>query len=532
MTGVKISALPAAGAITGSELVPVVQSGSTVQTTALALRTNLPNSALSQINTSTTDSTLGNISRNGDWGFGTTSTPITDFTATTMNISQIFRSVSATGGPGVAISGVAAPYDGSPTINYLAVTPGSTVANTRAWVGSKNGATATPVWAELAKLTSPTFTSNIGLGAISTAYLLSVAGSLTSSTATGGINVSSTIQNDVTSQAYGVLANPTTAATAFTLSTFTGFQAGITIGAGSTVNTAIGFRAAAIIGSNATAGYGFYSDIVAGTSKWGFYGNGTADNYFAGALGIGNTSLTAINFRVTKPLTGGATAFNTLSDSLIQADVTGTAVLNRAVGQTQVASFTLGSLIYNQAVQGTFGAGSAVTAQTAFLADNSLIGATNNFGFRGSIASTTGRWNLYMDGNAQNYILGNVGIGSGKTVPAFPVDVAGQIRGTYVGGTPANALSAAGTTLATATVLAAQYNVATTVGAGQGVKLPDVIGVPIWVFNNQATNALLVYPFSASQTINALGTGAGFSLAAAGKAQLIQVAANVWYTLT
>lgn len=83
-----------------------------------------------------------------------------------------------------------------------------------------------------------------------------------------------------------------------------------------------------------------------------------------------------------------------------------------------------------------------------------------------------------------------------------------------------------------ATVLAAQFNEVATVGAGTGVALPNVIGVPIWVFNNQATNALLVYPFSGSQTINALGAGIGFSLAATSKIQLVQVAANVWYTLT
>jgi hypothetical protein len=103
---------------------------------------------------------------------------------------------------------------------------------------------------------------------------------------------------------------------------------------------------------------------------------------------------------------------------------------------------------------------------------------------------------------------------------------------TYHAGAAANALSAAGTTLATATVLAAQFNAVATVAAGSGVALPNVIGVPIWVFNNQATNALLVYPFSASQTINALAAGAGFSLAAAGKIQLVQVATNVWYTMT
>jgi hypothetical protein len=125
--------------------------------------------------------------------------------------------------------------------------------------------------------------------------------------------------------------------------------------------------------------------------------------------------------RVSKSLTGGTTAFNFVSDGTIQSDVTTNAVLNRVVGQTQAAAFTLTNLIYNQAVQGTFGATSNVTTQSGFVADNSLTGATNNYGFRGSIASGANRFNLYMDGTANNYIAGNLGIGT--TSPAVALHV-------------------------------------------------------------------------------------------------------------
>ena len=530
MAGVKISALPAAGAITGSELVPVVQSGSTVQTTALALRTNLPNSALSQINTSTTDTTNANISRNGDWGIGTTAFAITDFTSTNLNYSQIFRSVSATGGPGVGISGVALPYDGTPTTSYLAVTPGTTTTSIRAWAGTKTGAAGTPVWTELARLASPTFTSNIGIGGINVNYIISAGGTLTlDPVSTGGMNFSSILTDGNRTTVYGVLANPITGASG-TLANFRGFQAGISLGGG-TVTNAFGFTASNLLGSNATNGYGFFSDLAAGTDKWNFYASGTANNYMAGSLGIGSTSLTAIGLRVSKSITGGGTAFGIVSDGTISNDVNANAALVRTVAITG-ASVSLPNLVHHQAVQGTFDGSSSVTVQSGFVADSSLIGAGSNYGFRGSIPAATGRWNVYMDGTAQNYILGNVGIGTGKTVPAFPLDVAGQIRGTYVGGVPANTLSAAGSDRATAAALAAQYNVVTGVSSGQGVALPNVIGVPIWVFNNQASFALLIYPSTASQTINALGAGAGFSLAAASKIQLVQVATNVWFTMT
>lgn len=79
---------------------------------------------------------------------------------------------------------------------------------------------------------------------------------------------------------------------------------------------------------------------------------------------------------------------------------------------TQAASFTLGTYAGFRAQQGTFGVGSAVTNQSGFDADSSLIGATNNYGFRGRIASGTNRWNIFMDGSAANYLAGQTTINS------------------------------------------------------------------------------------------------------------------------
>jgi hypothetical protein len=248
-------------------------------------------SSVLNITTSTTDTTAGKIMRTADWGFGTTAFPITDFTSNNLNYSQIFRALSnATGGTGTAISGVALPYDGTPTTSYMAVTPGTTVGTVRAWAGTKTNSNGTPVWAELARLTAPTFTNYIGIGGINSNYIISVSGNQTGNTTTGGINISATVQNDVTSTAYGVLANPTTAANAFTLTNFRGFQAGISLGAGSTITNAFGFTASSLLGTNATNGYGFYSDLAAAANKWNFYASGTANNYMAGSLGIGTTS--------------------------------------------------------------------------------------------------------------------------------------------------------------------------------------------------------------------------------------------------
>ena len=93
--------------------------------------------------------------------------------------------------------------------------------------------------------------------------------------------------------------------------------------------------------------------------------------------------------------------------------------------QVGVASgVTLSVLHHNYVTQGTFTG--AVTTQSGFFVESTLTGATNNYGFRGNIASGTGRWNLYMDGTAQNYFAGNVGIGT--TEPAVPLHISTAVE--------------------------------------------------------------------------------------------------------
>jgi len=152
--------------------------------------------------------------------------------------------------------------------------------------------------------------------------------------------------------------------------------------------------------------------------------------------------------------------------------------------------------------------------------------STNTFSYPGTITSAT--WNSTNSTN--NYFLGNIGVGTGKGSPAFALDVNGTTNTTYYAGSTATGLTAVGTTLATALVLAAQANVVSTTASSTGVSLPNVIGAKIWVYNAGA-NALSVYPNSASGTINGGSAGAAVSLAAAGKAQYIQVATNVWYSV-
>lgn len=131
----------------------------------------------------------------------------------------------------------------------------------------------------------------------------------------------------------------------------------------------------------------------------------------AGNVGIGGTPTVGQTLVVSKNITGATTSFGVNAAATIQSDVTTAVVSIRSSASTSAAAFTLPSLIQFQANQGTIGATSAVTNQFGFVAESSLTGATNNYGFYGNIASGANRWNLYMNGTAENYLAGNLKIG-------------------------------------------------------------------------------------------------------------------------
>lgn len=146
------------------------------------------------------------------------------------------------------------------------------------------------------------------------------------------------------------------------------------------------------------------------------------NNYVA----FGNAPASNVGLYLRRNITGSTTAYGTLLGTTVASDVTGAAFGFYSNIGTEAASFTLGSLIHFRATQTALGSGSAVTNQTGFYIDSTLVDATNNYGFRGDIAAASGRWNVFMLGTAQNYFAGNVGIGSGKNVPAQALDVAGN----------------------------------------------------------------------------------------------------------
>ena len=95
------------------------------------------------------------------------------------------------------------------------------------------------------------------------------------------------IQSDVTSNAYTFYAGTNTASASFTLGNAIGYAANqAVVGAGSTVTNQIGFDAGSSL-TGATNNFGFRSNIASGPGRYNFYAAGTADNYFAGKVGVG-----------------------------------------------------------------------------------------------------------------------------------------------------------------------------------------------------------------------------------------------------
>lgn len=134
---------------------------------------------------------------------------------------------------------------------------------------------------------------------------------------------------------------------------------------------------------------------------------------FTTRLNVGALTGTNVNFYNNKDITGAVNSYANFTNAIIQPDVTTVAYGNRIHLGTAAATFTLPNLYYNYATQGTFGAGSTVTNQFGYYADNSIAGAsTLNVGYGSNIAAGAGRWNFYVTGTAQNYFAGNVGIGT------------------------------------------------------------------------------------------------------------------------
>lgn len=126
-------------------------------------------------------------------------------------------------------------------------------------------------------------TANVGVRIRNTA--------LTGATQIGAFSTI-TAASDAVSAVWGFLSTPATSAAAFTSTNVAGFSATDAVkGAASTITNLHGLYISDQ--TQGTNNYGITSLVSSGTNKWNIYASGTAQNYFAGNVGIGTTSPSA-----------------------------------------------------------------------------------------------------------------------------------------------------------------------------------------------------------------------------------------------
>lgn len=168
------------------------------------------------------------------------------------------------------------------------------------------------------------------------------------------------------------------------------------------------------------------------------------------------------NYTATAGLRGSNNAvYSTGSDGTVT-NIYGTASV---AGNTGAGTLTSGTAYLAGTALNS--GGGTFTTNTGFDCLTQTVG-TNIYGYRGRIASTAGRYNLYMDGTAQNYIEGSTGIGT-STTSAAKLTVLSTTE-------PQLAVQQSGSVYATLGVAATTgITTLTTVGSAPGLSMPQGI---------------------------------------------------------
>jgi hypothetical protein len=142
----------------------------------------------------------------------------------------------------------------------------------------------------------------------------------------------------------------------------------------------------------------------------------TATNMFGvfndGHMALGPTNPVAATFRISVDHTGGVAGHGVYLQGNILSDVTTSFNAFRAGTGTTAAAFTLTTYIGFLSSAPAVGAASAITNAFGFsTGDLNIAGITNGYSYVGNTSAGATKYNLYMQGTAQNYIAGSVGIG-------------------------------------------------------------------------------------------------------------------------
>jgi len=137
-----------------------------------------------------------------------------------------------------------------------------------------------------------------------------------------------------------------------------------------------------------------------------------------GKVGIGNFAFSATQLVVGGNIPDDGQVFAVGVNLTATASPSSTAIYGYIsdIQPTTTSANTVTSIFrYSSRQLNSFGS-ATVTNQYGFIAESSLTGATNNYGFYGGISDATGRWNFYAAGNAPNYFAGEVRIGNSTGV--------------------------------------------------------------------------------------------------------------------
>jgi hypothetical protein len=301
-TATNLTGLPLSTGVTGTLAVANGGTGQTSYTDGQLLIGNTTGNTLTKATlTAGTNITITNaagaitIAASGGSGdvvgpSSATDNAIARFDTTTGKLIQ--NSVVTVGDTGVVTGVTDFTATGSATATRF-IPSGSTVATNGMYLQAANTLGFSTNSTEAIRIDSA---GRVGIGPSGTTAgsTIFITKNITGSTVAWNTYTAGTIQSDVTNQARMYVSSPSTAASAFTLSTLGGFTASQnTIGAGSTVTTQYGFEATSSL-TGATNNYGFYGNIASGTGRYNLYMAGTADNYMAGNLTIGPTLTTGV----------------------------------------------------------------------------------------------------------------------------------------------------------------------------------------------------------------------------------------------
>ena len=203
---------------------------------------------------------------------------------------------------------------------------------------------------------------------------------------------------------------------------------------------------------------------------------------------------------------------------------TGDVVVTAQFSQLQVHTSTLSLGVGSN---GSYDAVIGSASQTLYIDLPNSISNVVNMNLSGNVSAA---------GNitATNIITGNSIVTGANAIVANTFSASGNITGAnlitgnYIIRSVETNISAAGTDQASATSITKEINVVSSVSAGQGVILPNIVpGMAITITNTNA-NSLLVYPSLGAQ-INSLGTNIGFTQNTATTLQFIAPTTTQWY---